>query len=295
MTYIEYLNQFHRWRENGNPGDKLIVLYLNMLDMFNQRYWPEWAGVTTQQLMVLANTANKNAALSARDALVKAGFLEYRRGRKGKATTYRLLSFGIESDTENMTETGTENSTENHGADRADNGAEAENGGGFDTESGGQAGNGIKFDTENSTETDTENSTKNSTETRTPNKIKTKTKTKTKNGSERGGADAAASPAIVRHKYGKYKHILLSDEEVRKLGEELGQEETNRCVRYLDEYMEIHGNKCHWKNFYLVALKCSHEKWGIRPGDNFADRNGGTDWEALAREMDEEDARRNML
>lgn len=299
MTYIEYLNQFHRWRENGNPGDKLIVLYLNMLDMFNQRYWPEWAGVTTQQLMVLANTASKNTALSARDALVKAGFLEYRKGRKGKATAYRLLSFGIKSDTENRTESDTKNGTENDGAggggkdtETQNGGVQMENGITFDTENSAEK-NGIKSDTENRTENRTENDTKNRTENGTPNKIKTKTQTK--NGSERGGADAAASPAIVRHKYGKYKHILLSDEEVRKLGEKLGQEETNRCVRYLDEYVEIHGNKCHWRNFYLVALKCSREKWGIRDDGASANGNGGTDWAALAREMDEEDARRSTL
>ena len=298
MTYIEYLNQFHRWRENGNPGDKVIVLYLNMLDMFNQRYWPEWAGVTVQQLMVLANTANKNAALNARDALVKARLLEYRKGRKGKASAYRLLSFGIKSDTENVTESDTKNGTENDSAGGAVIFAEMENGGGqagngitFDTENSAEK-NGIKSDTKNVTENVTETDTKNVTENRTPNK--TKTKTQTKNGGESGGGPAAATPA-VRHKYGKYKRVLLSDEEVRKLGEKLGEDETNRCVRYLDEYMEIHGNKCHWKNFYLVALKCSRERWGVRPGDNSADRNGGTDWEALAREMDEEDARRDML
>ena len=120
MKYIDYLNQFHRWRENHNPGDKVIVLYLNMLDMFNQRYWPEWAGVTTQQLMALANTTNKKVALSARDVLVGAGFLEYRPGWKGTATTYKLLKFGCEFVTENNTENNgngcefvTENNTEN--------------------------------------------------------------------------------------------------------------------------------------------------------------------------------------
>lgn len=99
-SYIDYLNQFHRWRENHSPGDKVIVLYINMLDMFSRRYWPEWAGVTTAQLMTLANTTNKKTALSARDALVKAGFLEYRPGWKGTATVYKLLNFGVESDTE---------------------------------------------------------------------------------------------------------------------------------------------------------------------------------------------------
>ena len=153
MQYIDYLNQFHRWRENHNPGDKVIVLYLNMLDMFSRRYWPEWAGVTTRQLMVLANTSNRNAAFSARDALVNAGLLEYRPGWKGTATVYKLLTFSIESDTENSAES---------------------------------SGNGIECDTENRTEnalcgieSDTANST--------PTKTKTN-KTKTPPNPQRGTA-----------------------------------------------------------------------------------------------------------
>lgn len=228
MTYIEYLNQFHRWRENSNPGDKLIVLYLNMLDMFNQRYWPEWAGVTTQQLMVLANTDRKQTALDTRNALVRAGFIEYRPGRKGKATTYRLVAWSSTQERE--------------------------------------AGLGNEFETENRTENRTENSTENSTENRTPIKIKTKTKTQTKNEGKSGGGAAATPP--VRKKYGPYHHVPLSEQELAKLREKLGDVETKRCIFYIDEYVQIHGNRNGWKDFYLVCLKCSRERWGIRAGEN---------------------------
>lgn len=100
MSYIDYLNQFSRWLKNHTATDKAIVLYVGMLMMFNERFWPEWAGVTTEQLMKLANTTNRKAALAARDALVDAGLLEYRPGWKGVASVYRLLKFGCESATE---------------------------------------------------------------------------------------------------------------------------------------------------------------------------------------------------
>lgn len=113
MTYINLLNQFNRWLDDNNPGDKAVVLYIRMLNVFNQRYWPEWAGITTPQLMALANTSNPNVALAARDKLVEAGFIEYRPGRKGVATTYKLLNFIIKYDNENSSESDNEYCNEN--------------------------------------------------------------------------------------------------------------------------------------------------------------------------------------
>lgn len=90
MTYIDRLNQFNRWVDNNYPGDRVVSLYIRMLNVFNQRHWPEWAGITTPQLMALVNTSNPNVALAARNKLVEAGFLEYRPGYKGTPTAYKL-------------------------------------------------------------------------------------------------------------------------------------------------------------------------------------------------------------
>lgn len=117
VTYMEYLNLFNQWLEDDNPTDKAIVLYYGLLNTFNRRRWPRWAGVDTQRLMLLARTTDRKAAFRARDILVKAGFLEYKSGRKGVATEYRLLQYGgkypTENDTENTTENATGNDTEN--------------------------------------------------------------------------------------------------------------------------------------------------------------------------------------
>ena len=151
MTYIDYLNQFNRWLEDDNPTDKVIVLYYAMLNLFNRRGWPRWAGVDTQHLMVLARTTNKNTAFRARDALVNAGFVEYRPGKKGKATFYQLLELDVKSSRGRKT------------------GFSAECGNTFDTENGTENGFGIKSDTENGTKNGTENVPLN----KNKNKIKT--------------------------------------------------------------------------------------------------------------------------
>lgn len=61
------------------------------------------------------------------------------------------------------------------------------------------------------------------------------------------------SPTPARHKYGEFKHVLLSDEEVDKLKKEYGDERMKRAVRKLDEYMETRGQK--YKNCYLAMKK----------------------------------------
>lgn len=56
-----------------------------------------------------------------------------------------------------------------------------------------------------------------------------------------------------KHKHGEYQHILLSDEELQKLIENIGDRKTAQCIRYLDEYKERKGYKC--KSDYLTILK----------------------------------------
>lgn len=95
MGYIDYINAFNRWVEDSNPSDKVIVLYYGLLDLFNRRRWPDWAGIDNRRLLMLARTSDKGVAHRARDVLAEAGFIEFVRGdRRGKATEYRLLEYG---------------------------------------------------------------------------------------------------------------------------------------------------------------------------------------------------------
>ena len=86
--------------------------------------------------------------------------------------------------------------------------------------------------------------------------------------SEQSGA-AAPTPAgaAVRHKYGTYGWVQLSDGEYTCLLDDLGEEEFLRCVTYLDESAQSNGNKNKWKDWNLVVRRCSREHWGVR-GNN---------------------------
>lgn len=56
-----------------------------------------------------------------------------------------------------------------------------------------------------------------------------------------------------KHKYGEYKHVLLSDTELEKLRGEFGADETEKAISFLDEYIEMKGYKA--KSHYLCMRK----------------------------------------
>ena len=57
----------------------------------------------------------------------------------------------------------------------------------------------------------------------------------------------------VKHKYGEFKHVMLTDDEKSKLENEFGFDFTQDCITYLDESIEMKGYK--YKSHYLAIRK----------------------------------------
>lgn len=57
----------------------------------------------------------------------------------------------------------------------------------------------------------------------------------------------------TKHKYGEYGKVLLTDSELSKLNQNYGEEETQKAIVYLDEYIEMKGAK--YKSHYLALKK----------------------------------------
>lgn len=119
-TLYDYLRQFHSVYETGILTDKAVVLYWQMVSMFNACGWKQWVGVDTARLMAMIHETNKTTAYRARDKLVHAGLIAYQKGHKGKPSVYALrygganeAFFSYNSVTENVSENVTENVTEN--------------------------------------------------------------------------------------------------------------------------------------------------------------------------------------
>ncbi len=66
-----------------------------------------------------------------------------------------------------------------------------------------------------------------------------------------------------RHKYGEYGWVRLSNDEHTRLLADLGEDELNRCIRYVDESAQATGNKNKWKDWNLVLRKCYRNRWGL--------------------------------
>lgn len=86
----------------------------------------------------------------------------------------------------------------------------------------------------------------------TETETRTETKQKQKSPSE-----------SVSHAHGEYGWVKLTDDQYAKLQQELGQEELDRCIRYVDESAQSTGNKNRWKDWNLTIRKCHRDGWGL--------------------------------
>ncbi|RGD73846.1 DUF4373 domain-containing protein [Anaerofustis stercorihominis] len=59
-----------------------------------------------------------------------------------------------------------------------------------------------------------------------------------------------------KRKYGEYKHVLLTDKEIKSLKSKLGEDMLKTCVIFLDEYIEMKGYKAKSHNLAI-------QKWVV--------------------------------
>ena len=67
------------------------------------------------------------------------------------------------------------------------------------------------------------------------------------------GTDTDTGKDKIKHKYGEYSHVLLTDKQFKDLKGKV--DDRNKWIKELDEAIEEKGNIWHIKNFYLAAIK----------------------------------------
>lgn len=65
----------------------------------------------------------------------------------------------------------------------------------------------------------------------------------------------------IKHIYGEYGRIRLTDAEYEKLVKDYGKELIDRQIEKLDEYVESNNNKNRYTNFNLVLRRSIKQKW----------------------------------
>ena len=82
----------------------------------------------------------------------------------------------------------------------------------------------------------------------------------------------------IKNIYGEYRHVRLTMSERSKLIQVYGEEFTDKCIKFLDEYIEMTGKK--YKSHYLAI-----RKWVLNAVREEEHRNnkttGNIDWGAL--------------
>ena len=80
----------------------------------------------------------------------------------------------------------------------------------------------------------------------------------------------------VRHKYGEFKNVLLSDKDLEKLKTEYGEELVEKYIKKMDEWIELNGRR--YKNYYL-ALRQWMNKEVSRKQEKVEKQEGDTKYD----------------
>ena len=93
MDYIKEINAFERWCENNYLPISSQLLWYKIMQRFNRNGWREWVSVDNLTLMAAMKMGREATFIKARDELIKAGLMEYQKGKKGTPNRYRMVSF----------------------------------------------------------------------------------------------------------------------------------------------------------------------------------------------------------
>jgi hypothetical protein len=67
-------------------------------------------------------------------------------------------------------------------------------------------------------------------------------------------SETASTPTKeIKHKFGEYNHVKLTDKEYDTLKNDFGIDETKEAIKYLDEYIEMKGTK--YTSHYMALRK----------------------------------------
>lgn len=74
-------------------------------------------------------------------------------------------------------------------------------------------------------------------------------------------ASAEAEVSVSKQAYGEFGWVRLSDEEYTDLTHEMGLEQLQRCITYIDQSAQSTGNRNHWVDWHTVLRRCYQNRW----------------------------------
>lgn len=92
MNYIAEILAFEQWLESHYLPISSQLLWYKLMYLSNKSGWSEWVVVDNLRLMAAVQMSREATFIKARDELIKAGLVEYRKGKKGSPNSYRMKS-----------------------------------------------------------------------------------------------------------------------------------------------------------------------------------------------------------
>lgn len=71
-------------------------------------------------------------------------------------------------------------------------------------------------------------------------------------------------PIEAAHPHGEYGWVKLTDTQYARLVKDMGKQEADRCIDYVDTSAQSNSNKNKWTDWNLVVRRCHRENWGHR-------------------------------
>ena len=109
MNYILEINAFEQWTETHYLPIPSQLLWYRLMSICNKAGWSEWVTVGNQRLMATLQMSREASFIKARDELIKAGLIEYQKGKKGCPNKYRMVSFTFKNEVESVVESVVQN------------------------------------------------------------------------------------------------------------------------------------------------------------------------------------------
>ena len=97
MNYIAEINAFERWLETNYLPISSQLLWYKLMSLCNRCSWPEWVTVDNLRLMAAMQMSREATFIKVRDELIKAGLIEYQKGKKGSPNKYKIIPFTFKS------------------------------------------------------------------------------------------------------------------------------------------------------------------------------------------------------
>lgn len=92
LNYLAEIIAFEQWLEIHYLPISSQLLWYKLMFLCNRAGWSEWVSVDNLRLMAAMQMSREATLIKARDELIKAGLVEYQRGKKGSPNKYHMVS-----------------------------------------------------------------------------------------------------------------------------------------------------------------------------------------------------------